>query len=562
MAALRTTRRSFIAASAAFVALKARGDEKPLWTAGIVTDTHVKRTRESCDRVRLACELFAERNVDLVVNCGDIADRHYPEAYPILRELTDAAFPSKPPRKIWVYANHDRMDRVQEPWRKVYEDVRRLLGGEHGLFDVVEMRGYPLVVLPQYADEDVPQVEKMLRGVCADPKYAGKPVLLFDHVPPRFTTDSSATWGSAVRRELYSKFPRLVHVCGHAHSSLRSELNVWQGEFTVVGMGCLSTWGGHAVGLPPPRKQNYGAVVLEVFADRLVFRRFDVRTRMEYMPEAPWTIPLPFDPATAPYRRDRAAAAEPLPQFPAGAALSLKADAPFTSLAMTFPRAEGAHGTYLYKVQVFSPDGERLSRCDMFGQFHLPEGERAATVVRMLSAAHFDPGRKYAVRVTPCNCFGRGGRPLEAEFVAPEAGGGFKTVFESANPMEECPFLPGLSGGERIKARDGWYELGPEDCCRLEFPDGIWKGRGRFRFTVDMETEQKTERTFTVVLRNPVPLKNANGRVATPCGDSGKMRYVIEIDKDEPDFFYYLLVRESDGGRVRFSRVRIERANA
>ena len=107
----RIGRRAFLASSGAFVALSARGEDKPLWKAGIVTDTHVKRTRESCELVKKACDLFAEQGIDIFINCGDIADHYYPEAYPILKELTDAAFPAKPPRKIWVYANHDRIDR-------------------------------------------------------------------------------------------------------------------------------------------------------------------------------------------------------------------------------------------------------------------------------------------------------------------------------------------------------------------------------------------------------------------------------------------------------------------
>lgn len=551
----RIGRRAFLASSGAFVALSARGEDKPLWKAGIVTDTHVKRTRESCELVKKACDLFAEQGIDIFINCGDIADHYYPEAYPILKELTDAAFPAKPPRKIWVYANHDRIDRQDEPWEKVMVDVKRLLGATNDIYDLVDMNGYPLLVFPQWLDME--RAEKTIAGVCADPKYAGKPVFIFDHVPPEATTDNSITWGSRARLDLYSKFPRIVNVTGHSHGSLRSELNIWQGGFTSVNMGCLQVWGGHAVGGAPASKKNYGAVVMEVYADRLVFRRFDVRTKEEYGADERWTVPLPFDPATAPYRRGRTMETEPVPQFPAGATLALKADSPFTAVDMTFPRAEGKHGTYIYKVQVTTPEGEPLTRNDMFGQFYLPEGERTATLVRKLSAGYFDPGKRYRVRITPCNCFGKGGKPIEAEFTAPAADG-FKTLFESADPMAECPFMTGLDGGKRIKAKDGWYDIGAGN-HRLEFPDGLWAGKGRFRFTVDMETKQTAVRTWTLVLRNPNPLKNANARIATPAGDSGKMRYVIEFTKGNPKFLYYLLVREGSAGSIRFNHVKIER---
>ena len=555
------TRKTFIQAAGAFVALQARGGAStaPLWKAGIVTDTHVHRTCGSCRLVKAACDLFAAHDVDIFVNCGDIADHYYPEAYPILKEITDGAFPRKPPRKIWIYANHDHIDRKDEPWRVVMADVKRLLGATNEFFDVSDFKGYPLVSLPQWYTsnaQDYARVEKMLADVCA--KYPTGPVFVFDHVPPLDTTDNSVTWGDAKRRALYSKFPRVVDICGHAHGSLRSELNIWQGAFTAVNMGCLQVWGGHAVGAAPASKRNYGAVVMEVYPDRLVFRRFDVRTRAEYGAAEPWTVPLPFDPAAAPYRRERTAATEPVPAFPAGASLALVPDAPFGALTLAFPRAEGAHGTYIYKVEVTSPEGASLARCDLFGQFYLPESAREPRVERRLSAGYLEPGRRYRVRVTPCNCFGKGGRPLEAEFTAPSARTG-EALYASADPMSDCGFWSGLSGGKKIAAKDGWYAIGGGN-YRLEFPAGAWgTAKGRFRFTVDLETEQVGPRTWTLVLRHPEPLMNANARIATPRGASGPARYVIEFMRHSPAHNFYLLVREGGPGRIRFKSVRIER---
>ncbi|MBR6587288.1 MAG: metallophosphoesterase [Kiritimatiellae bacterium] len=553
---MKIGRRAFLASSGAFVALRARGAEKPLWTAGIVTDTHVKRTRESCDRVRMACDLFARKGVDLVINCGDIADLYYPEAYPILKEITDSAFPVKPPKKIWVYANHDWCGRKDEPWEKVFADVKRLLGGTHGFYDLIDMKGFPLLVFPQFLD--FARAEKMIRDVCADPRYDGKPIILFDHVPPYNTTDNSMRWGDENRLALYSKFPRLVVVCGHAHSSLRSEQNIWQGAFSVVGMGCLAGWAGRAVGRPPEGAPSFGAVVLEAFSDRLVFRRFNVRTGREYRAHAPWTIPFPFDPATAPYRRDRAVKNEPKPRFPPDAKLELEAETPFSALKLKFPAAGGDGGTYIYRVDVWAQKG-KAARIDLFGQFHLDVSERNSIVVRQLESAYFEPGERYRLRVTPCNCFGGEGRPIEADFTAPpKSEDGWDVVFESSDPMKECPYFLGKEGGKRLEAKDGWYQMDNRN-FRLEFPEECWRGTGEFRFTVDMETEQGNGRTWTILLRNPKPSRNANARIFTPSGVSGNSRYVITFRKTVAKFRYCLLVREGDKGRIRFNHVKIER---
>ena len=551
-----TTRRTFIAGTGALAVIGARGSEKPLWKAGIVTDTHVGPTRGNCRLVQMACDLFASKNVDIFVNCGDIAERHFPEVYPILKEITDTAFISKPPRKIWVYANHDYMGRRNEPWEKVMADVKRLLGASNGFYDLVDMQGYPLVVFPEWLD--VPRAERLLCEVCSNPKYAGKPIFVFDHVPPEDTTENSVTWGSSARRKLYSRFPGIINISGHVHASLRCERNIWQGEFTSVNMGCLHAWGGHIVGAAPDIKWNYGAVVMEVFADRVVFRRFDVRTKKEYGADEPWTVPLPFKPGSAPYSCGRAREREPVPQFPAKAVLSLKTASPFASVEMAFPCARGKHGTYIYKIQIATPAGKPIAQMEMFGEFYLPEDGRSATVVRSLSAGYFDPGKKYRVRVVPCNCFGVGGRPIETFFTAPAASC-CRTLYNNESPMSECRFMTGVKGGKRLEPRDGWYSIAPGD-HRLELPTGIWKAKGRYRFTVEMETRQPDLRAWKFMLRFPGPPQHdANWRIITPCGNSGRMRYVIEFDHEHPERHYHLFVTDGGNGSIRFGKVKVEK---
>ena len=68
------------------------GDEKPLLRIGVMTDTHIGKTKESCARVKLAYELFRKHGVDLMVNVGDVADYHYPTGYKAYRETVEEVF--------------------------------------------------------------------------------------------------------------------------------------------------------------------------------------------------------------------------------------------------------------------------------------------------------------------------------------------------------------------------------------------------------------------------------------------------------------------------------------
>lgn len=391
-----------------------------------------------------------------------------------------------------------------------------------------------------------------------DPKV---PIFVFDHQPPFNTTSNSITWGDLRRRALYARFPRVVVLTGHAHGSLRDETNVWQETFTTVNLGCLQVWSGHAVGGNSQRKKAYGVILMEVYRDRIVFRRFDVRDRSEYHASMPWCVPLPFDPATAPYRRVATAKTEPVPQFASDAALSLSADEDeFRELKLEFPRAWAPDGTYMYRLEIADENGVKLARQDVFGQFWLPEKDRATTLTYTLSAGYFEEGKTYKVNVTPLNCFMGEGRPLTAMFKAPRPFG--IPVWKSEDPMTECPFMTELEGGKPVGKEDGWYRIGG-GAYRLEFPKDAWAGKkdDRFRFVVDLETEQKDGgvKTWTIVLRSPKPASSANARIATPYGKSGRQRIVIEFVKPNEEYIYHLLVREGGVGRIRFNRVSIER---
>lgn len=529
-------------------------DDRPLWTAGLMTDTHIGKTMESCSKVRLACELFAKHKVDIVVNCGDIADLYYPTGYQALRKVYCEVFKEKKPEEIWVYANHDRLWR-KEPWEEVMKDVRRHLDAPHGPWASLDFKGYPLLVFPQWMD--YPKAKAMLDEACS--KYPGKPVFVFDHIPPRETADNSITWGSLERREFYAKYPQVVLFTGHSHGSLRSELNIWQGEFTTVNFGCLSAWGGHAVGGAPRSKPAYDVALLEVYSNRLAVRRFDIRNGREYTDAPVWMIPLPFDPATAPYRREAAVKTEPVPQFAAGAKIAVEVKGnPCECVDISFPKAEGRNGVYIYRLEIEDEKGCKLARQDEFGQFWLSEHERQSTLTYTLSAGYFEAGRTYRIVVTPVNCFGVCGNPISATMKADASNG--ILLWKSDDPMKECPFMFGLSGGKPVPVKDGWYQM-TERNHRLEIPAEVWKGKKgtRYRFVVDLEMEQQGAKTWTILLRCPNPRNNANARIATPRGISGKQRYVIEFVKKNDLFYYYLLIREGGAGRLRINHARLER---
>ena len=306
--------------------------------------------------------------------------------------------------------------------------------------------------------------------------------------------------------------------------------------------GCLQNWGdgrSGVVGNNVKRMNNYGAMVIEVFPSRIVFRRFDVRDGKEYHAEDPWTIPWPFDPATAPYRHDMRRERSKAPTFADGASLSVSpGDAGSGGLVLTVPAASGEPRPFLYRVHLDrkGADGRWIAhaRRDIFGDFWMREHERPKYNAVDFAAPYFDAGQEYRFRAAPVNCWGKEGSPIMVECPAPERPAKQPTVvWQTADAMKDCTFLPGLSGGRALVQSDGFYGMGKRD-ARLEFPKSVWDGPkgARFRFSIDMHTVQGGQPTWTIVLRNPNPLKNAVNRISTPEGDSaGMLRYVFDFTK-------------------------------
>lgn len=555
--------------------MSAFAEEKPLLRMGVLTDTHVGETKASCRRVKLAYRLFRNHGVDMIVNVGDVADYHYPKGYKAYRETVNEVYAkvavADRPKELFVYAGHDFFkykDSARKDWHRhataAFADMQRLIGASNGPYAQGSIKGFPYVVLPQTMTEglDLARCERMIAEASA--ANPGKPVFVFAHIPPANTTRSGR--GHPEKLKMFSKYPQIVNISGHTHGSLSDERAIWQGMFTSVNAGCLQNWGDGRdgiVGNSVRRMSNHGVLIVDVYASRIVFRRFDVRDGREYHAENPWVVPWPHDPATAPYALERRNRNMPKPAFAPEAELKLAPLKSAGGVVLTVPVTVGEPRPFAYRVRLErrEADGRWLShaRRDFFGDVWQRESERPEKYEMEFADAYFCDGGRYRFRVAPVNFIGVEGKCVSLEYDA-SASESESIVWECADPMKDCPFLFGLAGKEPVSRKGDFYEMDGRD-ARLVFPKGVWEGEkgAKFRFIADIHTVQESLPAWTLVLRNPKPLKNATGRVSTPPGDSGMLRYVLEFEKIQSNHDYYLLVREGCAGKIRFGKIRIER---
>ena len=535
--------------------------ESPLFRVGLMTDTHWGENEKSFERTAATLKVFKREKVDMICNIGDIADLHYPWAYRYYRQkLFPSVFPENPPREIFIYANHDvllRDPKTQALNKDIpgcYAAMRKELAIPNAPNDRIVFRGYPFVIFEQFVDRAT--MEKALDETARE--FPGKPIFVLDHVPANKTEAGR----DEMRRVVYGKYPQVVHIYGHVHTPLRDERSIWQDKHTEIGAGCLQNWRGALIGTSPKSKDCFEFAIMDVYPDKLVVKRYSTEDGKEF--KAPWIVPLPFDPATAPYRYDVRERNTPAPEFAADAALKLEVDKPFSALMATWPTATAGGEPYKYFVSISRKEADGkyhdISRQDSYSEFYLASNKRKGKLTQRLSAGFFDPGVAYRVAVTPVGFFGRAGKPLTVDFTAPAERVKSTLIFESKDPMKEMVFAAGLKGEKPLPVKGGFYQHKSGN-ARLVIPKKYWKGaKGtRFRFTVEFDSRQLPDSSWTMVLRNPKPLKNGNNRLKTLGGEVENQRYVIELGKQNAKFHYDLLIREGGPGDIRFNYVKIER---
>ena len=532
--------------------------EQPILKVGICTDTHVNPDPASCEWVQKAWEFFKKHKVDLVANCGDIADKHYPEGYRNYRNVIKKLFPAgtAKPKELYVYANHDRvgMSSIDE----AFAALKKHLQIPNEPYDTLNLKGYTFLVVPQTVDPE--RYEKMI--VEALKAAPGKPLFIFDHVPAVGTTRNSFNWGSVIRRQLLNKYPQVIHITGHTHNTPFNEQCIWQGEFTSINAGTLYFWRGSLAGsVPEVKKRGSETIIMEVYKEKIIFRRYSLLDGSEYRPENPWCIPWPFKKETAPYNIKRRYERSVEPAFPAGAKLTFVPDGvPFNQVKLQFPAA--SPDAFIYNIAIEKKNNlnkfEPFTEKEIFANFHLRPAEQLKTVETTLASGYFDSGREYRITVTPENFCGKKGRPVSCVWRAPATAVN-EVLFESKNPMKEMPFKSDLKDGKFFKQENGFY-LHDAFEGRLLFPDKIWNltPGTPLRLIADIHTIQNGDRNWTIVMRNPAPRRNANIRVAVGAGKI-RCRYIIDFFYQQKDFKYYLLLREGNPGKVRFNYIRIEK---
>ena len=216
-------------------------------------------------------------------------------------------------------------------------------------------------------------------------------------------------------------YPQIVSLSGHSHSPLQDERAIWQGEFTVLetsttSYGCLPRrYANNCSCIIPWARESVGFMTLEVFSDRLEFRRWQAEDQEPMKDGRVWTVRYPYHPENAVYTEARRKAEEVEPVFAAGTPFLFRYD--FGEVYFIVDQAAHPDFVYSYRLELTelnadgTPTAEPTS-CEFLGNFYRYRRNLDKRLCFKVPPHAMKAGTRYRVRLFPVANFGTEGKPL------------------------------------------------------------------------------------------------------------------------------------------------------
>ncbi len=520
---------------------------------GAISDNHLdRRAPDSWERTRLAFEFFKKQKVDFFVDAGDVTDTYQVDMFKLWRKMYLEVFSdeSSRPDFLMIPAGHDKSG-AESTAAGYAEFVKQT--GSGAVNPVKVVKGYHFVSLAQWQSVDI--LKKNLDAAVAGSK-PGQPIFVVTHVPPKNTTggSSSKAGGDEKVRKLLDKYPQVITLSGHTHNRLLDERSIWQGTFTAVNLGTLAYCGNGGIANPTDRPKSHDASIWEVYADKVIVRRFNVRTGTELFPERRWTVPLPFKAESAPYSA-KSRKNFPVAEFGADAKINFTPEfaAPHRWGKLLIPALKKnpfALNSYLVKVEKKSASGG-FEHYGMLSFTRTVMPDAVSGEVFTFPAGYLDGNSSYRVTVTPVSFFDRSGRAITGGFhvgVVP---------WREVAARHEAVWQPWKSSKVLPVAGDGFVCVEGDVRYRLPFQAVETTRKLKLKsVAVSMDIECIGKGT-------PAMLRISNDRNRIITLNTGsyrktaqKQRYSFIFQPDKKSKQFFLLIRRGSAAKYRISNVR------
>ncbi|MEA4862762.1 MAG: metallophosphoesterase [Victivallaceae bacterium] len=401
----------------------------PNLRVGIVSD--VQGTPAANDygmeNLELAFEQLKDRNIDVLLIGGDLANAGQEEVYDNYRAIFSRVFRDRPPWTLQVMGNHDFWKKDTPPETSI---ATFCLGTGQGHADVYHMviNEYDFIAMSPDAGEcngvysentKKLMAENLKLAVKRDPH---KPIFVITHQHPANTVYGSDAWGNSDIFDMLKDYPQVIAFSGHSHYPLEDERTIWQGDFTAAGTSslnyCEMEKGKVNGSVPPHASDCVQMIYMEIYKNRVEMTRLNVREGKEIKPDEPWVVELPYDKNAPVYSAARAEERE-APEWPFFAAAPT-IDFRRGNAFVAFDAAKHPDFVHSYAIKVFHPgESEPITELLYFSDFYRGIDRMSPHPEFTLPPDLLIPGEDYKIQIFPIESFGKRGDALELEFSVP-----------------------------------------------------------------------------------------------------------------------------------------------
>ena len=428
---------------------------------GLVSDIHVT-TPKSATRFVKALRYFKSRGVDAVVVPGDLTDWGIRTSLRYVKEAWDSVFAGTDVVPLFCTGNHDYegwwyQDMTMEMHANGYTEVgdaivkmpggmaavwKEVFGEEFAPIRLRTVKGYDFVSVEYYGagDKGRENPAAFLKEHAARLSGSGKPFFLFQHLPIHGTTPDATKWCDNFAYPVLKGFPNAVAITGHTHRPYCDDRQLWQGEFTVVGVPSLSypsfpkavsyengegLRNGKAEEAMLPlqaRRDLEGTqgMLVSVYAGEMVVERLDFGKGGVCEGAPAWVVP--FGGGEKPFALEELAKRVPVPRFPSEASLDIETrntenrQGKWTIVMnCEFPSAVVPAGwrVFDYEIRAVPEDGSAPLVKNFFSPaYHLLPEKEPARQRFWFNVAALPQDKDYRLEVRAGNCFGKRSAPL------------------------------------------------------------------------------------------------------------------------------------------------------
>lgn len=221
---------------------------KPILRFAVMSDTHIntvsdKRAKKMLTTIKIANKIAEESkdysSLDAVIFDGDLTDNGRKTQFFNFKALLNASVNDDTQILPIMAKGHDGKKLGKESLEyfasltDFESDFHKVINGIHFIGISASKTGET-----EYIPEQRTWLDNQLKEAVKDGN--NKPVFVFHHEHVKNTVYGSRDvdgWGIDYFKDIFEKYPQIIHFSGHSHYPLNDPRSIWQGKFTAIGTG-------------------------------------------------------------------------------------------------------------------------------------------------------------------------------------------------------------------------------------------------------------------------------------------------------------------------------------